>query len=322
MPVVQIGGANLPDLLLPSSQVAIDSRNQFFVAPTARRGSVSVFDSSGSFLRSFGRNGRGPGEIGDVFRIVVIPGDTLLIADSGNGRIHFFTVAGVFVRSVPLTMSPYSIVVAGDHLLVSGESNSADSFGHPFHMVDRRTGEFVSFGGQPGPSLRVSPLHLERPLVAASRDEVWTVTRLTYVIERWNLASKSVGTRMTRRPPWFTYDSLAERRYLPWIERPRSTLGALAVDVVGRLWTLSTSAAENWKAQPGGTPGRIPPAAEYDKYVDRIVEVIDPQQRAVLATMRLSSSVVGFLPSGRMYSRVSDENGVVSISVVKLSLVR
>jgi hypothetical protein len=321
MPVAQIGGPNLPDLLLPSSQAAIDSKNRFFVGPTARRGSVSVFDSTGRFLRSIGRNGRGPGEIGDVFRIVVLPGDTLLIADSGNGRIHFFTAEGIFVRSLPLTMSPYSIAAAGDHLLFSGESNSAGSFGHPFHLVDRRTGEFSSFGGQRGPSPRISPVRLERPLVTASRDEVWTVTRLTYMIERWNLATKSVGTRMIRRPPWFTYDSLAERRYLPWIEKPRSTLGALAIDAAGRLWTLSTSAAENWKPQPGGSPGRIPPAAEYDKYVDRIIEVIDPQQRTVLAAIRLSSSVVGFLPNDRVYSRSSDENGVVSISIAKLSLV-
>ncbi|MEW5927218.1 MAG: hypothetical protein AB1941_07030 [Gemmatimonadota bacterium] len=54
---------------------------------------VRVFDARGGFLRTLGRPGRGPGEIGDAYSLAWL-GDTLAVMDPRNARIGLFTRSG------------------------------------------------------------------------------------------------------------------------------------------------------------------------------------------------------------------------------------
>lgn len=83
----------LTDLaLLPEGQVAVvDNRG-------AR---VALFDSTGAWVRDFGRSGEGPGEYTAPLALSA-RADTLFVWDPLQRRMSRFTAAGVFVGSDPL----------------------------------------------------------------------------------------------------------------------------------------------------------------------------------------------------------------------------
>ena len=60
---------------------------------------VVVFDSVGTFLRSFGRSGQGPGEFVAPSSIT-LSGDTVFVYDSRQGRISALSSSGDFYRFV------------------------------------------------------------------------------------------------------------------------------------------------------------------------------------------------------------------------------
>ena len=59
------------------------------------QGNVKVFDPSGSWLRSVGRHGDGPGEFRRVSDMVVIRDDMLIVLDRAHRRLSRFDSAGV-----------------------------------------------------------------------------------------------------------------------------------------------------------------------------------------------------------------------------------
>jgi DNA-binding beta-propeller fold protein YncE len=107
--------------------VALDSRGRVWVADFGNS-RLRVFDRDGGYLGGWG--GRGSGEFG--FRElcgVAIRGDDLYVADTWNGRVRAYTVAGLLRASVGELYGPRGIAVApngrvwvsdtGNHRVVS-----------------------------------------------------------------------------------------------------------------------------------------------------------------------------------------------------------
>jgi hypothetical protein len=61
---------------------------------------VRVFNSTGEFEFSVGREGEGPGEFQDPIEVSVLPPDSLVVWDWDLGRLSVFNEDGVFVRSI------------------------------------------------------------------------------------------------------------------------------------------------------------------------------------------------------------------------------
>jgi hypothetical protein len=53
-----------------------------------------VYDSTGKFLRNISRGGKGPGEVGQSGTDMAVTSDTILLHDSGRGRVHRFSLDG------------------------------------------------------------------------------------------------------------------------------------------------------------------------------------------------------------------------------------
>jgi hypothetical protein len=82
--------------------LAVDGEGRVYVLEL-REQRIKVFDQAGKFLRSIGRKGQGPGEIGSTFAIFVIgEANELVVPDTGNRRFSFFSSDGKFLRSVPI----------------------------------------------------------------------------------------------------------------------------------------------------------------------------------------------------------------------------
>ena len=63
---------------------------------------VKAFGPNGKFLRSIGKPGQGPGEVGRIQDISFTPAREILVNDTGTDRLHYFTLEGKFLRAIPV----------------------------------------------------------------------------------------------------------------------------------------------------------------------------------------------------------------------------
>lgn len=84
--------------------VDVDADGNVYVADSQAR-DVRVFDPSGRHLRTIGRPGSGPGELGLAMNGVFVVGDEVVVPDLGNARIQRFSLAGEPLGSAPLDLT-------------------------------------------------------------------------------------------------------------------------------------------------------------------------------------------------------------------------
>lgn len=77
--------------------LVVDDEENIYV-PDSRAAHIKVFDKNGKYLRTIGRKGQGPGEMGYPFGIQITPQKELLVNDRRQARVHFFTLDGKFLR--------------------------------------------------------------------------------------------------------------------------------------------------------------------------------------------------------------------------------
>src|SRR6266571_9068699 len=76
--------------------VAVDNNDHVYVSDEWQN-SISVFDSSGKFLRKFGKTGSGDGELLRPAGLAIEKNGNLIVVDSGNNRLQVFSPDGKFV---------------------------------------------------------------------------------------------------------------------------------------------------------------------------------------------------------------------------------
>lgn len=95
-------GGDLPYQFGQVGTIAVDSEGHIFVSDGQAQ-EVRVFSADGRHLRTMGRPGSGPGELGLGASVVLLTkGDTLLVPDARNRRINRFSPEGESLGSVPL----------------------------------------------------------------------------------------------------------------------------------------------------------------------------------------------------------------------------
>lgn len=99
-----IGGAQAKGeyaLALPRS-LAVDKAGDLFILDD-KESCIRVFDHSGKYLKTIGRKGQGPGEIGGASSMSIPLGSNeLIVVDISNSRLAFFSTDGRFIKNVPL----------------------------------------------------------------------------------------------------------------------------------------------------------------------------------------------------------------------------
>lgn len=79
----------------------LDAEGHVYVGDTQAQ-TVQVYDADGTFLRTIGSPGQGPGEIGPGMTALFVVDEQLWVADLGNVRINRYALDGTFDQSVPL----------------------------------------------------------------------------------------------------------------------------------------------------------------------------------------------------------------------------
>lgn len=97
-PVARAGAGDGPGGLTFVSDVTVARDGTLYVSQPQEK-VVKVYSAAGRYLRSFGREGAGPGEF-DRPSTLGWRGDTLWVADPAQGRISLFRPDGTFLRSI------------------------------------------------------------------------------------------------------------------------------------------------------------------------------------------------------------------------------
>lgn len=105
------------------------------------QGNVKVFDPSGSWLRSVGRPGDGPGESRLVSDVVVTQDDMLIVLDVGHRRLSTFDSAGVHQGDVAIggySLGALERIVDpdGEEWLAVGATPAPGGVGNGVHILD------------------------------------------------------------------------------------------------------------------------------------------------------------------------------------------
>lgn len=122
VPRVRIGRVEGPveQTLGDVRALAVDRLNRVYIADALQQ-SVLVFDSSGVFVRSLGREGEGPGEFLWPSGITLQHDSTVWVLDRANQRYTAYDTSGTFLRATrrpPLgSMAPWPARFDGEYLV-------------------------------------------------------------------------------------------------------------------------------------------------------------------------------------------------------------
>lgn len=81
------------------TSIDVDSDGNIYILDRKDK-KVKIFDSAGKFLRKFGKDGQGPGEMNLPITIQIISNDELVVSDALNQRLMFYSLEGEFKREM------------------------------------------------------------------------------------------------------------------------------------------------------------------------------------------------------------------------------
>ena len=287
--VVTIGGAKGPGLhvITLGSHIAVDRRGRILITES-RQAEISVFDSTGSFLRTVGRRGEGPGEY-QLISHIGVGRRYIHILERQEGRTmldHDFEI----VRTDRFPGQVLSAaVMEGDEVAFSVPAPGA--VGHRLHIL-RPSGEILSFDGDG----KVHPSQLDTRMsqtstVAGKGNVVWAVRYNTNRIVRWDLAPHPRVSRFFDR-----HIAEFERGVPRQRLAPRSMNNAAMVDDRG-LWIHWQAPDPAWK-EPTGSGGDLP-REPMRKVFDGWLDLVDPETGRTITRQRYDGVFLGFAEGSR-----------------------
>ena len=92
------GGEKEEEVFSENIFITVDDKENIYVADMKLH-NIKVFDNSGAYLRTFGKQGQGPGELNMPSGIRVTSNGDLMVEEVLNRRLSFFTPEGEFLQS-------------------------------------------------------------------------------------------------------------------------------------------------------------------------------------------------------------------------------
>lgn len=327
-----VGDGARPD---PGRTVLVDSDGRFISANAVGwAGVISVWNTRGEYLHSFGRVGEGPGEFSarGMMSLYIDGRDRLHVRD-GSPRWSVFTVEHEFIRRVPANVMgglTGTTVILDDGSAVNGMKDYGQV--RQFRLVDstgalQRT--FGPVGGERG--------YRRRDITYAGGDTFWAGPpddgSPEYVLEEWGIDGELRRT-LRRSASWWR--SSEEDRTSTGVFRLHIASNGLLYVVVWRPtdeYGREIERLERGLERVGGELMYTPEAwSERDRLRDElteyVVEVIDTRSGELLASevFRLSQAQeiipsAFFRGSLRGYRYQVGDDGLPFVEIVTLELV-
>lgn len=141
--------------VFPTS-IGVDSLGNLYVLDAGNH-RVSVFDRAGRHLRSFGRQGEGPGELGFPSDMAITPAGKVAVYDFDRRALVRFDAGGSFAGTFPLpgTLERKVGLLDGGHI--------AAAVRHQAEAADSADSRLLVLGGDTVEIARVRQLNRHRP---------------------------------------------------------------------------------------------------------------------------------------------------------------
>jgi hypothetical protein len=79
--------------------VAVDEEERIYVLDY-KEAHIKVFARDGGYAKTIGKKGQGPGEIGRPRSVSITSRNEIMVPDSGNRRLAFFSLEGEFIKNI------------------------------------------------------------------------------------------------------------------------------------------------------------------------------------------------------------------------------
>lgn len=323
--LVRIGGADDPGALSTTSVVQRLRDGSWVLSHINNASSLTVYDSTGRFVRTVGRKGGGPGEYGFIGVILRGPGDSVHVFDQDNLRWSILAPDLRFSRSVRLPIGSFTDVeFAGEgRVLLNAQASRRPFAGVPLHLVSAEGELLRSFGTRDAKIDRNRPSAHLRTISQVTDGRVWVAHISRYRLEEWTLKGEMLR-QLDREVDWFPPGGSITNR--PG-EAPRPVLLDVWLDAGGRLWTLIRVADPKWadaQTERGRLQGIIPVVgySSETRYYDSIIEVIDPDSGRLIASRRFDEYIYNFNQDGHYNAYHATDEGEPFVEVWRAAVVR
>jgi len=267
----------------PGFDVQRDGRGRFYsTGATGFGNTITLWDESGRFLKSFGREGEGPGEFSHRGGIsIFVDGEDRLHVRDGGIRWSVFSPEQEFLRGVSAPLASFE---SGTTVLDNGMAVTRSGDGeHYFRIVDSAGATLRAFGVIPD-ELRRAGADVEREVTHAGGDRFWAGPVAGspdgYQLEEWG-ADGELRRVVRRIVDWFPPGDPAR---LSRGDPPPPRVSLLHLDDSGLLYVYLFGATGKWRSP--ADLGREPTEEEMDRMVQVFVEVIDTRSGRLLASER------------------------------------
>jgi len=154
---LSIGEADGPEEYIFSNlrNLTVDDRGYIY-ALDVREMHIKVYNDEGKYVRTIGRAGQGPGDIQGPRNVYITAQNEVMVPDSMNNRLTFFSMEGEFIRSItttPIVLSETIIDSKGDIIgraIVKEEENPR----HELKKFNADLKYLCSFDSSPLPNPR------------------------------------------------------------------------------------------------------------------------------------------------------------------------
>lgn len=316
-PMARLGGVDAAEGFVGEPAfMALLPDGRFVLADRHQQARLKIYGPNGGFVRGVGRRGMGPGEYRVINAVWALPDGGLEVYDFSLMRITRLDSDFEVVDSRRFDGRAATIARLPDGSHVGGQPGPL-----PLHWVDTTGVRRTSFGADPSIEDRRNADLYFRQVTPASDSSVWAGHYVKYSLEEWSLSGRRLRS-LHRDVDWFPAST--EGGFVDAESPPNPALRALHRDTNGLLWAVTWVADPDWRegltfredlyGRERLWPGN--PSA----YFDSVVEVIDPERRAVVGRARLDLSIKGFAADGVAFGYDEEDEVEPVVVVVRLEL--
>ncbi len=161
-------------------------------------------------------------------------------------------------------------------------------------------------------------------VLAVDSAHIWMARGNAYVLDLIHSDGTSIR-QITRTVDWFPPGKVTTG--YPWQVPPRSRITSISLDSDSLLWVLTRRAHRRWRADStlvsakgplsiNALPSRYASAA----FFETVIDVFDPKSGDVIASTIVPGTYGEFVRPGVVWEVREDDDGLVRIALVRVSL--
>ncbi|MDQ8165246.1 MAG: hypothetical protein P3A28_05750 [Gemmatimonadota bacterium] len=286
----------------------------------------AVYDPTGTFLKSVGRKGSGPGEYQFPWPMARA-GDSVVIFDAPNARATVVdsTLTPRRFIAIPWQVTHAVVVAWPTSVVASALTDQRAAAPEPLQLLSLAGAEARvtrAFGSRVAPPGGFPMFSAQHKAALSVGGRVWTAWTQGYDFAEWT-SDGTLVRAFQRRPSWFLSEKPSGLGSPT--RPPDSFLMGIERDANGLLWVFLRTPKETWKeGWPAMRPGQMEVssrAIDYGKLYATTIEIIDPDAGRVVARQVIDRLIISAMPGRRVafFSRDADELGRIDVMEFTLS---